>query len=121
MRNGRHYGRPLETKIENGALVIRIGIQTLAHAVSYSDWANPFDEDAHDYIRTFAIVDAHEFASDVRHEMLREREDGSTPLSDFLDQMSEEAVNQGSLGTDDARVKHGETDPRETWAERPTP
>jgi hypothetical protein len=111
-----HYGRPLEARIERDALVIRIGVQTLAHAVSYADWANPFDEEADDYIRTFAIVDAREFAKDVIHAMLREREDGSTPLSDFLDRMSLAAVEDGSLGTDDARIKHGETSPLETWA-----
>jgi hypothetical protein len=82
----RHYGAPLEAKIEKGALVVRIGIQTLAHAVTYSDWANPYEEATGDYIRTFAIVDAPQFASDVVHEMLREREDGSTLLSDFMGQ-----------------------------------
>lgn len=114
-----HYGRPLEVKMERGALVIRIGAQTLAHAVVYSDWANPFNEEADDYIRSFAITDAPQFAADVLHEMLREREDGSTPLSDFLDRMSQNAVDQGSLGLDenfDHQIKHGTTHPIETWA-----
>lgn len=115
-----HYGRPLEVKIERDALVIRIGVQTLAHAVSYADWANPFDEQADDYIRTFAIEDERQFAKDVIHEMLREREDGSTPLSDFLDKMSEAAVNDGSLGLheDEQHIKHGEHAPCERWAKQ---
>ncbi len=114
----RHYSAPLEVKIEKGALVVRIGIETLAHAVTYSDWANPYEESTGDYIRNFAIVDAPQFASDVLHEMLREREDGSTPLSDFIDKMSEEAIDQGSLGLHenfDHRIKHGEKSPLETW------
>ena len=113
-----HYGKPLSVTVKNGELRITIGVNTLAHAVSYSDWANPWDDAANDNIRTFAIVDALEFAKDVANEMQREREDGSTPLSDFLDKMSEEAVNQGSmaLADRDVSIKHGETDPEETWA-----
>lgn len=114
----RHYSTPLEVKIERGAVVVRIGIQTLAHAVTYSDWANPYDAATGDYIRQFAIVDAKQFASDVLHEMQREREDGSTPLSDFMDQMSQRAVDDGSLGLHedfDHRIKHGEKSPLETW------
>lgn len=114
----RHYGAALEVKIEKGALVVRIGIETLVHAVTYSDWANPYEEATGDYIRNFAIVDAPQFAGDVAHEMLREREDGSTPLSDFIDKMSEEAIDQGSLGLHEDfnhRIKHGEKSPLETW------
>ena len=114
----RHYSAPLKVRIERGALVVRIGIETLAHAVTYSDWANPYEEATGDYIRNFAIVDAPQFASDVIHEMLREREDGSTPLSDFVDRMSEKAIEDGSLGLHedfDHRIKHGEKSPLETW------
>lgn len=114
----RHYGARLEAKIERGALVIRIGIQTLAHAVTYSDWANPYEDETGDYLRSFVIVDAPQFAADVIHEMLREREDGSTPLSDFIDRMSEAAVSDGSLGLHEDfnhRIKHGEKSSLETW------
>ena len=118
VRRGNHYGRSLEARIERGALVVRVGIQTLAHAVTYADWANQYDEQSGDWLRNFAIMDAPQFASDVLHEMLREKEDGSTPLSDFIDQMSENAVNDGSLGLHedfDHRIKHGEKSPLETW------
>jgi hypothetical protein len=117
-RLGHYYGRPLSASVKNGRLVIEIGVQTLAHAVTYADWANPFNLSTDDYIRDFAICDAPQFASDVVHEMLREAEDGSTPLSDFLDAMSKAAIEDGSLGCceDDHRIKHGETAPCETWA-----
>jgi hypothetical protein len=79
MKKGNHYGRPLDVSVKDGQLVIAIGVQTLAHAVTYSDWANPFDEDAHDYIRTFAISDEQEFAKDV---LVRRGSPGHPPMSD---------------------------------------
>lgn len=115
-RIGNHYGAPLSVAVENDCLVIRIGAQTLAHAASYSDWAHDYEDEAGDYFRTFAITDASTFADDVKHAMLDEREDGSTPLSDFLDKMTQAAVEDGSPATEEAHIKHGETDPRETWA-----
>jgi hypothetical protein len=113
-----HYGAPLEVRIEKDALVVRIGVQTLAYAATFSDWANPYDDATGDYVRSFAIIDATQFASDVAREMLREREDGSSPLSDFLDQMSKNAVDDGSLGLHEDfahRIKHGEKSPLEMW------
>ena len=56
----------LEVKTEDGMLVIRIGVNTLAHVVSYADWANPYDDQQQDYFRTFAITDALAFAKDVK-------------------------------------------------------
>jgi len=113
---GNHYGRPLDVRVERGALVIRIGAQALAHAVTYSDWANQYEDESGDYFRSFAITDAREFAGDVIHAMLHEREDGSTPLSDFLDKMTEAAVGDGSMACEhDQRIKHGETAANETW------
>ena len=111
-----HYGQPLKVTVERGALVIRIGAQTLAHAVAYADWANPFNEEAHDFIRTFAISDARMFAEDVVRAMLREREDGSTPLSDFLDKMAAAAVDDGSEACEyEQRIKCGAKSPLEQW------
>lgn len=112
-----HYGSPLDVQVDSGALVIRIGAQTLAHAVAFSDWANPYDDASGDYIRTFAITDVVTFARDVRAAMLREEEDGSSPLSDFLDEMTEAAVEDGSTACEcEQRIKHGETASIETWA-----
>jgi hypothetical protein len=116
--DGKHYDASLDVTIEHGALVVRIGVKTLAHAVTYSDWANPYDENVQDYIRTFAIEDAHEFAKDVMRAMEHEAEDGSSPLTRFIDKASEDAVNDGSLGLHedfDHKIKHGEKSPLETW------
>jgi hypothetical protein len=102
--------------MERCALVIRIGVRTLAHAVTYSEWANQYESEIGDYLRNFAITDADVFAHDVRHAMLSEREDGSTPLTDFIDRMTQAAVEDGSEATDEASIKHGETDQREEWS-----
>jgi hypothetical protein len=111
------YDKPLDVTIERDALVIRIGIGVLAHAVTCADWANPYDEDAQDYIRTFAIEDAKEFARDVRAAMRYEDEVGASLLTNFIDKASETAVNEGALGVhpDEQKIKHGEKSPLETW------
>lgn len=116
MSTGNHYGDLLHVSVEDGRLVISIGVQTLAHAVRYADWANPYDEDLNDYIRTFAITDVTMFAKDALRAMLDEREDGSSPLSDFLDKMTEAAVDDGSEACEFEQViKHGESAKCETW------
>lgn len=110
-----HYGQLL-VKVIDGKLVIEIGVYTLAHAVSYADWANPFDEDRNEYVRTFAITDPTQFAKDVVSAMQHEREDGSSPLSNFLDAMTEAALDDGSTGVECEQViLHGEQSPLETW------
>ena len=113
-----HYGQPLAVKVAGGKLVIEIGIHTLAHAMAFSNWANPYNERRGDYIRTFAIADVEQFAKDVKHAMLDEREDGSTPLSDFLDKASQDAVEDGSEGLheDEHVIKYGTFSQIETWA-----
>lgn len=112
-----HYGKSLEVRIERGALVIRIGAAVLAHAVSYANWANPYDEERRDYFRTFAITDPLQFARDVQRAMLNEREDGSSLLSDFLDKTSENALDDGSEACEyEQSIRTGEFSPLETWA-----
>ncbi len=113
------YGKPLSVTVKNGLLRIEIGVDVLAHAVSYADWANPYEEESGDYIRNFAINDSEQFARDVLHAMNDEAEDGSTPLQEFLDRMSAAAVDDGSEAVyGDQRIKHGETAASETWSER---
>jgi hypothetical protein len=106
--------------VRDGRLCIEIGVHVLAYATAFADWANPFDEERNDYIRTFAIEDAHQFAKDVQDAMLAEREDGSTLLSDFLDKMAQAAIEEGSLGLheDEQSIKHGEFAPCETWSKQ---
>lgn len=115
---GRYYGEPLKADVKAGRLVISIGVQTLAHAVAYAEWANRFDGARNDYFRTFAIEDEQEFANDVARAITAEREDGSSLLTDLLDKAAEEAINDGSLGLADGEfaIQTGEFDPVEKWA-----
>lgn len=96
-----HYGSPLTVKMERGALVIRVGAETLAHALKFADWAIRFDEAKDDYIQPYKVTDIAELAKDVIHAMLREEENGATPLSDFLDAMTKAAIEDGSTGVDE--------------------
>jgi glutaredoxin len=107
---------PLSCKVEGECLVIEIGIRTLAHAASYSEWANRYDEARADYRRSFAIIDLHEYAKDVALQMQHEAEDGSSLLTKLIDEAMEAAVDDGSMGTDDADVACEQFAPSETWA-----
>lgn len=91
-------GMPLRAEVESDCLRIAIGVGTLVFAFENGEANNPFDDATNNYIRQVRIGDQTQFAKDVCHEMNREGEDGSTPLTRFLDSMMDEAVEQGSLG-----------------------
>lgn len=99
---------PLRAEVEDGRLVISIGVETLTWAFHHSEGNNPYNEDSGKYERTYTVERPADFAKDVCHVMNDEGEDGSTPLTRFLDSMMDEAVNQGSMaiadpeGTQDA-------------------
>jgi hypothetical protein len=115
-----YYGQRLKVSVKGGRMIISLGVNTLAHAVSYANWAVPYDDEKGDYFRTFAITDPEVFAKDVRMAMLEEREDGSSLLSDFLDKASEAAVDDGAEGCEfDQQIKTGEFAPCEKWAATP--
>jgi hypothetical protein len=86
---------PLKCEIEGDELVIRIGINTLKHAAEYCpkfyDYEKCFDPP---FCR---IIDANELAKDVRQELFREEEDGSSPIGDLLDECFNSAFEDGSL------------------------
>ena len=113
-----HYGRPLRVEITRGQLCIRIGIETLAHATAYAEWANAWNEEDQDYKRTFAITDPLVFAKEVALALQHEKEDGSSLLSDMLDQATENAVNDGAEGCDyeDISIPTGKFSSGETWS-----
>jgi hypothetical protein len=90
--------QPLSASVEGQELVIRLGINTLAWVFDHDTENNPFVEDKEIWIQTDKIIDAREFAKDVSHEMNDEREDGSSPLTDFLEKMCRAAAENGSLG-----------------------
>ena len=86
----------LSAKVEDGELVIRIGINTVAWAFDHDPENNVYDEKKAEYVQAAKVLDAAEFANDVVIEMTNEEEDGTTPLDLFLDKMCRKAANQGS-------------------------
>ena len=88
---------PLTLGIENNQVVIRIGISTLAFSAHERENNEYCEEDNRPKWR---IVDERQFAKDVLYAMQIEKEDGSTPLTDFLDDMIEDALDEGSIAVE---------------------
>ena len=59
----------LVVRVENGQLVIRIGVETLAFAADNSDLFNPFNEDKNDWVRKFKVINDLEWADDIAREL----------------------------------------------------
>lgn len=87
---------PLRSKVVQGVLTIEVGIDTLQFAAEHSEkfWNGQAD------VHTLKVTDSEQFAKDVRIAMTAEEEDGSTPISRFLDEMIEDAVEDGSEAID---------------------
>jgi hypothetical protein len=92
---------PLTVDIENDEIIIRIGIGTLAYAFNHMEENNLWSDDKHDFVQSWKVSDPVEFAEDVVGELTREEEDGSHPLNRLLDQVSNAAADQGSLGIEE--------------------
>ena len=90
--------QPLKVSVENEEMVVRIGIDVVAFAANESDDFKPYDIEKGDWVQRFKVTDPMEFAKDVKRAMLDEGEDGSSPLSRFLDKMNVAAMENGSTG-----------------------
>lgn len=89
---------PLSCDIEGGEIVIRIGINVLAMATEDREPFTIYDEKLGDHRKAWVVTDAMEFAKDVRNELFNEEEDGSTPLTNLLDLVCTNALEQGCIG-----------------------
>lgn len=102
---------PLSCKIDDGELVIRIGINVLTFASNHRD---PFlvDDEITGFPRqAWIVTDVLEFAKDVCRELNREEEDGSSPLTNLLDLAFTNALDQGSLGVEEVPApEYGDED-----------
>lgn len=74
--------------VEKERLVISIGLETLAFSLEHM----PRSYDETEYVAT----DFKEFANDVRAELVREEEDGTSPLHTLLDEAMDKAIDNGS-------------------------
>lgn len=98
----RNIDRPLTVKIEDNQLVIRVGINTLVYCTEHCPIFYDYEKDAKTpgyglgpYVK---VKNKKELVKDVIGEILHEKEDGSTPLSDMLDNAILAAYEDGSLG-----------------------
>lgn len=90
---------PLTVEIEGDELIIRIGIDTLScaaeHCPLFFSYDTPRDPP---FVK---VIDRDELARDVIGALLHEKEDGSTPLSDLLDEAILHAYEEGSIAFED--------------------
>ncbi len=100
--------KPLTVAIKDGVLSIEIGLDTNAYAAVRSPYAweqiggeDPGHGQPED---RFSIDNPGGFALDMKRAMLDEEEDGSSPLSDFLDAMVQAAAEDGSIHFIDAEA-----------------
>jgi hypothetical protein len=87
---------PLRVRIVDRVLIIEIGIGTLKFAAEHCEkfWNGEAD------LYMLKVTDAERFARDVQIALQVEEEDGSTPISRLLDEMIEDAVEDGSEAID---------------------
>ena len=79
----------LTVKLNKKGITINLPLSILKIAAEHSEY---FGE------QELRICDEEEFAKDVLYELLREEEDGSTPVIRMFDAAFEAAADQGSLG-----------------------
>jgi hypothetical protein len=88
---------PLQVVIEDGQIVLRIGIDTLAFCALAKNGGT--------LAENLRIDDAERFAKDVIREWTRENEIGASPLTDSLDAAMKEATDQGSTAVRELKRK----------------
>ena len=88
------------TVTDDGIMTISIGVDQLAYAFEECDDNNVYDETLGEFVRQYFVVNPQTFARDVRVALLRQKEDGSTPLTVLLDKACWDAVEDGSQGVE---------------------
>ncbi len=91
----------LNVAVRDGVLVIEIGVDTLAFA--WEHHADSHDEQGERRADWPTVVDAEEFARDVKAELLDTGygRDGDSALTRLLDKAMRDACEGGSLGLSD--------------------
>lgn len=91
--------RPLRVRVVDGELRIDIGVNVLAFAALRAP--HLWDETGRRPDERYRITSPTRFARDVQRALLAEKEDGSTPLEDLLDRVTQEVIEDGSLYFED--------------------
>lgn len=90
----------LRNYIKNNKLYITIGVDLLASGFEQSPDNEEYDEESGEYKKIVKVTNPLEFGKEVLIQMDNEKEDGSSPLTDFLDAMCQAAVNDGSIAVE---------------------
>ena len=80
----------LEVKIEDGRLLISIGVDTFCHATEYG-----MDQY---FTGEVKVTDNDVFVQEVAKELSREEEDGTTPIHRMFDKVAAKALENGANG-----------------------
>jgi len=88
--------KPLEVTVKNGVLSISIGVSTLAFSLEHGNDFLTYDADP-----KWKVTSDGAFAVDVKRELEREQEDGTTPVHLLLDGAMQSAIEQGSAYVDE--------------------
>lgn len=96
-KNSNKY--QLKVFVKSGLLNITVGTELFQHA---SFTYNPIED-----LSKYKIVNEKKFFDDVIREMLREEEDGSTPLHRLFDQMVIAAIENGAESIGEKNAKAG--------------
>ena len=99
--------RHLTTQIADDEMQIAVGIAGLAFAADHSDTFNPFDPEKCTWVQRLKVTNPAQFTIEILRAMNREGEDGSTPLTRFLDQMVVAALEDGAEGVEEIRQMEG--------------
>lgn len=88
---------PLKCCIEDGVLIMQIGVEVLAHAVKLNPDLTQYDEKTGQWIEP-EITDVDKFAQAVLQQVLAEDDDGTTPVHIALDTAAMNAIECGAEG-----------------------
>lgn len=89
---------PLKVEVLDGQLVVSIGVETLRFS---RNQAEKDHSDKRGVGTGYLVTDPYGFARDVVLELVKEREDGSTILTDVLDRATLDAIENGSIHTEE--------------------
>lgn len=87
----------LKVFIEDGVLVMQIGVEALKFVIAADPHLTEYNEKTGEWVAP-KVTDIDEFAKGVLSALLDESEDGSTPVHLMLDAAIIEAIEQGTEG-----------------------
>lgn len=88
---------PLKCCIEDGVLIMQIGVEALAHVVQFNPELTQFDEKSGEWTEP-KVTDPDKFAAGVLIALQDEDEDGTTLVHTAIDTAAMNAIENGAEG-----------------------